>query len=100
MIIPYDIEYVATQEDRVITALRGATSLLISRVRGNIFNIIAPQRETGEYIAVIANLNYPIAVMLGKKPRYDYLVSLSAKDLVILKEYVMSMVPDVRIFFY
>lgn len=100
MIVSYDTEYVASQEDRIITALRGATSLIISRIRGNLFNVIAPQVETGTDIAVIANLNYPIAVMLGKKPRYDCLVSLSAKDQVILKEYVMSMVPDVRIFLY
>ena len=100
MIIPYDIEYVASQEDRIITAIRGATCLVISRISGSLFNVIARQRETGENIAVIANLNYPIAVILGKKPRSNCLVSLSVKDQVILKEYVMSMIPDVNIFLY
>jgi len=100
MIIPYDIERVATEENRIVTAIRGATSVIISRIRGSLFNIIAPQRETNGNIAVIANLNYPITVILGKKPRSDCLVSLTAKDQIFLKEYVMNMIPDIKIFYY
>ena len=51
-------------------------------------------------LAVIANLNYPITVILGKKPRSDCLVSLTAKDQIFLKEYVMNMIPDIKIFYY
>ncbi len=96
--VVYDAEYVASQEDRVRSALKGATSLIVSRVHGTVFNIQAPQKETGECIAVIANLNYPFAVMMGKKPRPDCFIRLNEKDYKALKSFVIGLTPNVKVY--